>query len=80
MNDTLKDRARALRLHGLAANWDEVGDHHWPAPSATAATPPAPRVEPNRPRRRKPGNLSTIPVATAPLTTVPPPTTPKRGK
>ena len=31
MNDTLKDRARALRLHGLAANWDEVDDHDWPA-------------------------------------------------
>ena len=31
MNDTLKDRPRALRLHGLAANWDEVGDHDWPA-------------------------------------------------
>ena len=31
MNDTLRDRARALGLHGLAAHWGEVGERDWPA-------------------------------------------------
>ena len=29
MTDTLKDRARALGLHGLIAHWDEVGECDW---------------------------------------------------
>ena len=31
MNDTLIDRARALRLHGLVAHWEEAGGRDWPA-------------------------------------------------
>ena len=31
MNDTLKDRARALGLHGLVAHWGEAGERDWPA-------------------------------------------------
>ena len=32
MTDTLKDRARALALHGLLAHWGEVGERDWLAP------------------------------------------------
>ena len=31
MNDTLIDRARALRLHGLVAHWEDAGGRDWPA-------------------------------------------------
>ena len=29
MNDSLKERARALGLHGLVAHWGEIGEHDW---------------------------------------------------
>ena len=29
MTDTLKDRARALRLYGLIAHWDDIGECSW---------------------------------------------------
>ena len=29
MTDTLKERARALGLHGLVAHWGEAGEHDW---------------------------------------------------
>ncbi|MCY4559684.1 MAG: IS21-like element helper ATPase IstB [Chloroflexi bacterium] len=32
MTDTLKDRARALALHGLLAHWGEVAERDWLAP------------------------------------------------
>jgi len=31
-NDSLKDRAKALKLHGLLAHWDEVMDADWLEP------------------------------------------------
>ena len=29
MTDSLKERARALGLHGLVAHWGEIGEHDW---------------------------------------------------
>ena len=29
MTDTLRDRAHALRLYGLIAHWDEIGECGW---------------------------------------------------
>ena len=29
MTDTLKERARALRLYGLVAHWDDIGETGW---------------------------------------------------
>ena len=31
-NDSLKDRAKALKPHGLLAHWDEVRDADWLEP------------------------------------------------
>ena len=47
MNDTLRDRARALGLHGLAAHWGEVDERDWPS------TLPLSLPLPDRPKRSR---------------------------